>query len=69
MKSKYISQEKNILKHLKLRPITPIEALNKYGCFRLSAVIYNLKKQGYKIKTTMIYNKRKRFAEYSLIKK
>lgn len=69
MKSKYISQEKNILKHLKLRPITPLWALKEYGCFRLSAVIYNLKKQGYRIKTTMIYNKRKRFAEYSLIKK
>lgn len=29
--------------------ITPLEALNKFGSLRLSAVIFDLKKQGYKI--------------------
>lgn len=68
MKNEYISQDKNILKHLKNKSITPLEALKKYGCFRLSAIIYRLKKEGYKIDTVMIYNKRKRYAKYFLIK-
>ena len=69
MKTEYISQEKNILEHLKNNSITPLEALNKYGCFRLSAVIYNLRMQGYKIKTTLIFKGKKHFAKYNLIKK
>lgn len=68
MKNEYISQDKNILNHLKNNPITPLEALRQYGCFRLSAIIYRLKKEGYKIDTIMIYNKRKRYAKYFLIK-
>lgn len=65
----YISQDKNILNHLKKQSITPLEALQQYGCFRLSAIIYRLKKQGYKIVTAMIYDGRKRWAKYFLIKK
>ena len=41
-----VSQAKNILAHLvQHKTITPLEALNQYGCFRLSAVIFNLKKR------------------------
>ena len=69
MKNKYISQEKNILEHLQNKSITPLEALKKYGCFRLSAIIYRLKKENYKIKTIMVYDGRKRWAKYFLIKK
>jgi hypothetical protein len=31
--------------------INPMEALEKYGCFRLGAIIYVLKGEGYKIHT------------------
>ena len=48
--------------------ITPIDALDKWGCFRLAAAIYNIKKNGYKVKTTIVKNKltKKRYARYSL---
>ena len=34
--------------------INPMQALNGFGCFRLSARIHNLKKQGYQISTKRI---------------
>lgn len=44
------SQEYLILMHLqKGYSITPLEALTKYGCFRLSARIHGLRKKGYAI--------------------
>ncbi len=46
------SQAGLILNHLLLgNEISPIEALNKYGCYRLGAIIFNLKREGYKIHT------------------
>jgi hypothetical protein len=33
--------------------ISPLKALKKYGCFRLSAVVHKLRKEGIKIKTTI----------------
>ena len=46
------TQLEQILEHLKQgKSITPIEALEQYGCFRLSAVILKLRKQGYDIVT------------------
>tara|TARA_R100001591_G_scaffold21072_1_gene30036 strand:+ start:1203 stop:1457 length:255 start_codon:yes stop_codon:yes gene_type:complete len=60
-----VSQAKNILAHLvQHRTITPLEALNQYGCFRLSAVIFNLKKDGHDITTIIKRYKKKKFAEY-----
>lgn len=44
--------------------ITPMEALNFFGCSRLSARIWNLKEAGYKIKTKIIGKNGKHFAEY-----
>jgi uncharacterized protein (DUF736 family) len=35
-----------ILAHLKRKSITPLEALNKFGCFRLAAIIYNRPNSG-----------------------
>ena len=32
------------------RPLTPMEALNEYGCFRLAGRVYELKKMGWPIK-------------------
>ena len=61
------SQSQLILSHLQSgKPINPIEALNKYGCFRLSARIYDLKKSGYIIRTEIIEENGKDFAQYSL---
>lgn len=46
--------------------LTPIDALNRFGCFRLGARIADLKKAGHKIKTRIVSKGNKRFAEYSL---
>ena len=46
------SQMKMILNDLlKGKEITPIDALNDYGCFRLGARIFDLRELGYDIKT------------------
>lgn len=52
------------------RSITPIQALEQFGCFRLSARILDLKKLGLRIKTKTIVNRKtgKSFASYSLSK-
>lgn len=60
------SQKARILSHLLSgKSITPMEALNQYGCFRLSARIYDLIDDGYNIKKVMREVNGKRFAEYS----
>lgn len=62
------TQKEQIKKYLLSRKtITPIQALNKFGCFRLAAVIYKLKDDGLKIVTEMEYNKKKQFAKYRLV--
>ena len=38
-----------------------------FGSFRLSAIIYNLKKEGMNIKTNRITQNGKTFAEYELV--
>jgi len=49
------TQVANILNHLQTKgSITPMEALNQYGCFRLASRICDLKKKGEAIKTTMV---------------
>ena len=45
------SQNQRIKKHLKSgKEINPYQALRLYGCFRLGARIFDLKKEGMKIK-------------------
>jgi hypothetical protein len=47
--------------------ITPIQALNVFGCFRLGARIWELKRRGYNIESKMIKTTAgKRVAEYRL---
>ena len=46
--------------------ITALDALNMFGCFRLSARIANLKDQGMNITTEMVEINDKRIAKYSL---
>lgn len=48
-----------VLNHLKSgKEINPHEALSKYGCYRLGAVIYDLREDGYNIKTEIVYYKK-----------
>ena len=48
-------QNEMILGHmLEGKSITTLDALNNYGCFRLSARIYDLKKEGYPIKSKYV---------------
>ena len=51
------------------RSITPIEALNEYGCFRLAAHIEVLRREGHNIFTHMVDNGGKKFAKYTYTRK
>lgn len=61
------SQNAGILQALKEGAhITPMGALRRFGCFRLSARIADIRKMGYNVKTRIVSKGDKRFAEYSL---
>lgn len=63
------SQNDEILSWLKSgKSISPLEALEKFGCFRLGGRIYELKQAGHSIVTEMVTKNGKRFAQYSLEK-
>ena len=63
MANKVTKQEK-VLTHLQTHgSITPLEALEKYGSFRLGALIFNLRKEGYDIKTNIV--PKKGYAKYT----
>ena len=62
-----MSQNTQILSYLKQgKKLNPITALNKSGCFRLSARILDLRKKGHNITTENVTRKGKTFAEYSM---
>ena len=63
------TQNARILEHLlKGNSITPHEALFKFGCFRLSARIYELKSKGYTFSKEQMKNQHgNSFAKYTLI--
>jgi len=64
---RYSSQKNNVLTHLKEgHQITPLDALEQYGCFRLAAIIHNLRRDGHAIKTNTITRRGKTFASYKL---
>jgi hypothetical protein len=46
--------------------LTPMQALEKWGCMRLAARIAELRKDGVDIRTTPITRNGKTFAEYKL---
>lgn len=50
------------------KSITPIQALNKFGIFRLGARILELRQAGHDIVTIMQQENGKRFAKYKLAK-
>lgn len=63
-----MSQSQDILNYMKSHSITPVEAFNKFGCFRLAARIKDLKDDGHKISTNIVEKNGKRFARYILLK-
>ena len=69
------SQNEMILKYLQTHKtgITPLQALQKFGCLRLSGRIYDLRDQGYDILTNMVEVKTAdgdvaRVAQYRLVR-
>ncbi len=71
MEERIESQRKRIMDYLNGgNSITSLEALMKFGAFRLSAIIYVLKNDyGMPIETEMVYEEHgKRYAKYSLAK-
>ena len=61
------SQEEQIESSLlRGESITPLDALKKYGAFRLSAIIFNLRKKGHNIKTDMVDNGYRKYASYKI---
>jgi hypothetical protein len=62
-----MTQCEQILDHLKRgKTITPIDALNSYGVFRLAARVNQLRGQGWDILTIRRQNGEKFYAEYQL---
>ena len=62
-----MTQNQWILATLQQKPLTPLEALEGCGCFRLAARIKELKEQGHKITTrSMITPTGKIIASYVL---
>lgn len=63
------SQNEEILRHLQSgRSLSPLEALESYGSFRLGARVYDLKQRGHQIETVIVKKNGKRFATYKLRK-
>jgi hypothetical protein len=70
------SQNKQIRKHLESgKPLTALEALYKFGCFRLSGRIYDLRKSGLhiisrtrEVTSKSVYSGKKHFSEYYIKK-
>jgi hypothetical protein len=63
-----MSQNKQIADYLnKGKKLTPIDALNKFGCFRLAARIADLRNEGMNIITNTIkLENKKQIAQYSI---
>ena len=51
-----MTQEIQILNYLKTgKKLSPLEALKKFGCFRLGARIFDLKQKGHNIDLSLIH--------------
>lgn len=61
------NQKHQILSHLQTGArLSPIVALHEYGCMRLAARINDLRSEGHVIRTDIITDGDKRWAEYKL---
>ena len=64
------AQSKQILEYMRQgNSITPLEALNLFGCMRLGARIYDLSQAGHVIHREMVHDQRtgKKYASYRLL--
>ena len=61
-----MTQSQQILQHLRKSPLTPLEALSLYGCFRLGARVHELRREGHRIESRMVQSNGKHYAEYRL---
>ena len=63
------TQTDQILAYLKTGgSLTPLDALDKFGCFRLGARIWDIKRRGFAIRTeNLIVPGNKRVARYWLV--
>ena len=62
-----MSQEQQILQYMSSgNPLTPIQALDKFGCFRLAARVKDLRDAGHTIYTEQVNKNGKRFARYRM---
>ena len=63
------TQREGILCHLKkYKSITPMEALDLFGSFRLADQIFKLKKAGHLIKTELVHlSDGRRYAKYKYL--
>ena len=63
-----MTQNQQIKSYLeKGKSITPIQALNKFVCFRLAARISDLRNDGLNIATKIVTKDGKTFASYRLV--
>ncbi len=61
------SQNERILKYLQGgHLLTPLAALHRFGCLRLGARVWDLKKEGYKIDSRLVNRSNKYVSEYSI---
>lgn len=61
------TQNQLVFHHLKSgKKLTSLQALNLYGCLRLSGRILELREQGHPIKSEMVKVNKKYVAQYSL---
>ena len=63
-----MTQNQQIKSYLeKGKSINPLQALNKFGCFRLAARISDLRNDGLNIATKIVTKDGKTFASYRLV--
>lgn len=64
-----MNQNQVILEYLKTgKTLTPLQALNKFGCFRLAARVYSLRQDGWPILSERLdVGEDKKVAIYSLV--
>ena len=73
MKTKRVTHYDRILNHLRFKgSITSLQAFREYGITRLSAVIFDLRQNGYNITSTNVgrlnrYGDKVYFAKYTLV--
>jgi len=61
-----MNQNDQVLKLLKQGPVTPLDALQKAGVFRLAARVWDLRSKGHSIVTDLITKGDKTYAQYRL---